>query len=153
MWTVVNNAVDCSAGGFSYPAGDRMYIEKFLSTPSGYPGAPLRTGYWPGGSSKQGFGKVKVMQKHNILHPERLLQYCITYGHNVQKTSTRVVFRCFFQNYQQGINFVIRVVTDLYDIQRDNDPFGVITAYCEGYDAASNYKCPNIVNSNYGHGP
>lgn len=136
---------DCSAGG--YPAGDENYVEHVFSTPCCWGNAPMRTGYWPGGTSKGGFGRIKVQRKHNIQNPIKLLQDCIDWGHDARKETdnrgrVRVVFRCGFT--KDGYNFNIRVVTNLNDTLGDGLKFGLVTAWCEGYD-----DCPNVVNEPY----
>lgn len=141
-----------SPGPVWYPSGDPRHIEAWCKTPTAGYEIPLRTGYWPGGTSSEGYGHVKILSKHNWQNMRLVCDviYADWHYRHFDTRNNRYIYVASMCNYHEGWCENLRVVTNETQFPfNDNEMFGVVTAYCPDQPTP---RCPNEINGPYVRG-
>jgi hypothetical protein len=129
----------CGGGGYSYPPSSPYYGE-YQWTSSRGTQVVYRKGQWSSASPDRGFGQAKVHGKHGLYRAD-LIGYTVEHAMAVPQGGGRYRYVQTFES-QYGRYITIVVATQEQQILKDGFPFGVITAFCNGYDPT----CPAWVN-------
>lgn len=131
----------CGGGGYSYPPSSPYYGE-YQWTSSRGTQVVYRKGQWNPSTpnAKANFGQAKVHGKHRLYRAD-LIGYTVEHAPAVPQGGGRYRYEQTFKS-QYGRYITIVVATQEQQILKDGFPFGVITAFCNGYDPT----CPAWVN-------